>query len=204
MIKRIYSENPNSKEIAKIVNLLQQGGVIVFPTDTIYGIGCDIYNHKAVERVAQIKGINLGKANFSFIFYDLSQISEYTKPIDNSTFKMMKWLLPGPYTFILNAGNKVPKIFMNRKKTIGIRVPKNNIIREVVRELGNPILTTSVHDDDEVLEYTTDPELIHERYQNLVDLVIDGGYGQNVASTVIDCTENEPVLIRQGIGEVEL
>jgi tRNA threonylcarbamoyl adenosine modification protein (Sua5/YciO/YrdC/YwlC family) len=202
MLRKIYPENPNIKEIEKIANLLHEGGVIIFPTDTVYGIGCDIHNYKAVERVAQVKGIKIEKANFSFLFYDLSQISEYTRPIDNSIFKLMKWCLPGPYTFILNAGGKVPKIFMNKKKTIGIRVPDNNIIREIVKELGHPILTTSVHDDDEVIEYTTDPELIHERYKNQVDLVIDGGYGQNVASTVIDCTEGQPVLIRQGIGEV--
>jgi tRNA threonylcarbamoyl adenosine modification protein (Sua5/YciO/YrdC/YwlC family) len=203
MIKKIYPENPNTRDIEKAVDLLRNDGVIIFPTDTVYAIGCDLKSHKAAEKLARLKGVKLEQANFSFIFFDLSHISEYTRPIDNPTFKLMKRYLPGPYTFILNAGNKVPKMFMNKKKTIGIRIPDNNITRELVKELGNPILTTSVKDNDEVIEYTTDPELIHEQYECLVDLVIDGGYGQNEASTVIDCTSTEPVLIRQGIGEVD-
>jgi tRNA threonylcarbamoyl adenosine modification protein (Sua5/YciO/YrdC/YwlC family) len=204
MIKKIYNDNTNQRDIEKVVEILKSGGVVIFPTDTVYGIGCDIHNHKAVEKVAKIKGVKLEQANFSFIFNDLSQISEYTGPIDNPTFKLLKKHLPGPFTFILNAGGKVPKVFMNKKKTIGIRIPDNNIIRGVVGELGNPILTTSVKDNDEIIEYTTDPELIHEQFGCLVDLVIDGGYGQNEASTVVDCTNSVPIIVRQGIGEIDL
>jgi len=200
MIVRLYDENPNLKEILKIVEVLRNGGVIIYPTDTIYGIGCDITKAKAVERVARMKNLKPGKANFSFIFYDLSQISNYCKPVPNVIFKLIKKNLPGAFTFILPANGNVPKLFKNKKKQIGIRIPQNNIVREIVKELGNPILSTSVHDEDEILEYTTDPELIHEKYGDLVDLVIDGGFGGNVASTVIDCTEEEPVIIRTGKG----
>ena len=200
MIIRLYNENPKFKDILKIVEILREGGVIIYPTDTIYGIGCDITKPKAVERVARIKNIKPEKADFSFIFYDLSHISDYCKPIPNPIFKLIKKNLPGPFTFILNANSNIPKLFKNTKKSIGIRVPDNNIIREIVKELGNPILSTSVHDEDEIIEYTTDPELIHEKYGELVDLVIDGGYGDNHPSTVIDCTSGEPLLVREGKG----
>ena len=195
----MYEENPAPKYIRQIVDILQDGGVIIYPTDTVYGIGCDITKPKAIERVAQLKGIKAEKANFSFICYDMSHLSDYTKPIDNSIFKLMKRNLPGPFTFILEANNNVPKILKANRKTIGIRIPNNNIIREIVNVLGNPILTTSLKADDEILEYTTDPELIYEDYQNLVDAVIDGGYGGNVASTIIDCTNDEPQVIRLGV-----
>ena len=202
MIIRLYDENPNLKDILKVVEILQNGGVIIYPTDTIYGIGCDITKPKAVERVARIKNVKPEKADFSFIFYDLSNISDYCKPIPNGIFKLMKKNLPGPFTFILNANSNIPKLFRSTKKSIGIRVPQNNIIREIVKELGNPILSTSVRDEDTIIEYTTDPELSHEKYGDLVDLVIDGGFGGNIASTVIDCIGNEPIITRFGKGEL--
>ena len=200
MLLRIHPENPSERQIRLVVECLMDGGVIIFPTDTIYAIGCDIYRPKAVDRVAQIKGVKKEKANFSFICHDLSHLSEYSRPIDNATYKMMRRNLPGAFTFILGASNKVPKIFQSRKKSIGIRVPDNNIARDIVHILGNPIMSTSVHDDDEIIEYTTDPELIFERYSNQVDLVVHGGYGDNVASTIIDCTGSEPELVREGKG----
>ncbi len=204
MLCKIYPENPNPRHIQRVVEVLEKGGVIVYPTDTVYGLGCDIFNHKAVERVARIKGIKPEEANFSFIVHDFSQLSTFTRHVDNSTFKMLKKYLPGPYTFILNASSEVPKLFKNKKKTIGIRIPDNPIILEVVRQLGRPILTTSVHDEDEVIEYTTDPELIGEIYKGLVDLVVDGGYGDNVPSTIVDCTTDEPFVVRQGKGFIDL
>ncbi len=204
MLVKIYPENPNEKEIRKIVDILRNGGLVIYPTDTIYGIGCDINNAKAVEKVARIKGINLKKANLSFICYDLSHISDFTKPLNNHVFKLMKRHLPGPFTFILPANSNVPKLFKNNKKTIGIRVPDNRIIRELVNELGNPILSTSVRDEDDVLEYTTDPELIYEKFADQVDVVIDGGYGDNEPSTIIDCTGDELEIVRHGKGEIEL
>jgi len=203
MILKIYPENPNPKAISQIISVLENDGVIIYPTDSVYGIGCDIHNHKAAARVAQIKGVKLEQANFSLIFNDMSQLSEYVRQLNNNTFKLMKHCLPGPFTFILNAGNKVPKIFTQKKKTIGIRIPDNNIIRAIVKSLEHPILTTSVKDDDEIVEYTTNPELIHERYEKLVDLVIDGGYGNNVGTTIVDCTGEKPVLIRKGIGNID-
>jgi len=202
MLIRLYDENPNLKDVLKVVEILRDGGVIIYPTDTIYGIGCDITKPKAVERVARIKNVKPEKADFSFIFYDLSNISDYCKPIPNGIFKLMKKNLPGPFTFILSANSNIPKLFRSTKKSIGIRIPQNNIIREIVKELGNPILSTSVHDEDTIVEYTTDPELIHEKYGDLVDLVIDGGFGGNIPSTVIDCIGNEPVITRFGKGEL--
>lgn len=202
MLIRLYDENPNLKDVLKVVEILRDGGVIIYPTDTIYGIGCDITKPKAVERVARIKNVKPEKADFSFIFYDLSNISDYCKPIPNGIFKLMKKNLPGPFTFILSANSNIPKLFRSTKKSIGIRIPQNNIIREIVKELGNPILSTSVHDEDTIIEYTTDPELIYEKYGDLVDLVIDGGFGGNIPSTVIDCIGNEPVITRFGKGEL--
>ncbi|MBY8962062.1 threonylcarbamoyl-AMP synthase [Flavobacterium sp. D11R37] len=200
---KIYPENPNEREIAKIIKILRDGGVIIYPTDTVYGLGCDITNTKALERIARIKGIKLDKANFSFVCYDLSNLSDYVKQIDTSTFKILKRSLPGPYTFILPGNNNLPKEF-KKKNTVGIRVPDNNIAREIVRQLGNPIVSTSIHDDDEVLEYSTDPELIFEKWQNLVDAVIDGGYGDNTPSTIIDLSGEEPVLVREGKGDPDI
>ncbi len=202
MLLKIHPDNPSQRLVKMVTDCLRQGGVIIYPTDTVYAIGCDLYQIKAVQRVAQIKGIKPEKANFSLICYDLSYISDLTKPFSTSVYKIMKKALPGPYTFILNANNNVPKLFQSRKKTVGIRVPDNNIIREIVKELGNPIISTSVYDDDEIVEYTTDPELIHEKYEQLTDIVIDGGNGDNQASTVIDCTGDEISVLREGKGAV--
>ena len=199
----IYNENPNAKEVAKVVKVLRDGGIIIYPTDTVYGLGCDITNTKALERIARIKGIKLDKANFSFVCADLSNISDYVKQIDTPTFKILKRALPGPYTFILPGNNNLPKEF-KKKKTVGIRVPDNTIAQLLVKELGNPIVSTSIHDEDDLLEYTTDPELIFEKWGNLVDMVIDGGYGDNVASTVIDLSEGEPVVVREGKGDISI
>lgn len=200
---KIYPENPNEKEIAKVVKVLRDGGLVIYPTDTVYGLGCDITNTKALERIAKIKGIKLEKANFSFVCHDLSNISDYVKQIDTSTFKLLKRALPGPYTFILPGNNNLPKEF-KKKNTVGIRVPDNSIALEIVRQLGNPIVSTSIHDDDDVIEYTTDPELIFEKWQNLVDVVIDGGYGDNQASTIIDLSGSEPVVVREGKGSIDI
>lgn len=204
MLIKLYNENPNAKELDKIVACLRNGGVIIYPTDTVYGIGCDINNQKAIERLCKIRNIKPEKANLSFICYDLSHLSDYIKPIDNHTFRILKKALPGAFTFIFNASSLVPKLLhRSSKKTVGIRVPDNNIIREIVRLLGNPIVSSSIHDDDEVIEYTTDPELIYEKYADLVDIVIDAGYGGNEVSTIVDFTSGEAEIIRQGKGDIE-
>lgn len=203
MLIRIYPENPNPKAIEQVVDVLRNGGIIIYPTDTIYGLGCDITNHKAIEKICQIRGIKPEKANFSFICHDLQNISEYVKPIDTSVFRLIKKALPGPFTFIFNASNNVPKLLSSKKKTVGIRVPDNSIAMEIVRQLGNPILSTSIRDDDDILEYSTDPELIHEKFEDKVDIVIDGGYGGNIASTVVDCTTGEFTVLREGKGKLE-
>jgi len=200
---KIYEENPNLKEINKIVKNLKAGGLIIYPSDTVYALGCDITNTKALERVAKIKGVKLQKANFSFVCEDLSNLSDYVKQIDTPTFKLLKRALPGPYTFILPSNNNLPSVF-KKKKEVGIRVPDNNITRTIVNVLGNPIVSTSIYDEDEVIEYTTDPELIFEKWRSKVDVVIDGGYGGNIASTIIDLTGDEPLLIREGKGSVEI
>ena len=202
MLLRIYPENPNPKEIKKVVDCLKNGGVIIYPTDTVYGIGCDVNNKKAMERVCRIKGIDIKKHNLAFVCYDLSHIATFTKQLATSTYKLMKKTLPGPYTFILEANNSIPKLFKNSKKEIGIRIPNNNIPREIVKELGNPIATTSVKDKDMLIEYSTDPELIYEYFNKLVDIVIDGGYGEDIASTIVDCTNNNPQIIREGKGDI--
>ena len=203
MLLRLYNENPNPRNVHTIVKVLQNGGIIIYPTDTVYGLGCDITNSKAVEKVARFKGIKIEKANFSFMCSDLSHLSDFTKPISNTVFKLIKKNLPGPFTFILDANNKVPKYFKGKKKTVGIRIPDNNIIRDIISELGNPILSTSIHDEDEILEYTTDPELIYEKYKDFADIVIDGGYGELIPSTVVDCSGPEINILRQGKGELE-
>ena len=202
MLVKLFNENPNLREILKVVDVLRKGGLIVYPTDTVYGLGCDITNAKAVEKVARIKNVKVEKNNFSFICSDLSHISDFTKPIPNSVFKLMKKNLPGPFTFILESNNNLPKYFKGTK-TVGIRVPDNNIIRDIIRELGNPILSTSIHDEDEILEYSTDPELIYEKYQDVAEIVIDGGYGEFIPSTIVDCTGDEIVIVREGKGVLE-
>ncbi|WP_196894473.1 L-threonylcarbamoyladenylate synthase [Aureivirga marina] len=201
-IIKIYEDNPNPKEINKVVEVLRKGGLVIYPTDTVYGLGCDITKTKALEKIAQLKGVKLEKANFSFICSDLSNLSDYVRQIDTSTYKILKRALPGPYTFILPGNNNLPKVF-KKKKTVGIRIPDNNIAREIVSQLGNPIVSTSIYDEDSLIEYTTDPELIFEKWGNIVDLVIDGGYGDNVASTVIDVSEGYPEVIREGKGDID-
>ena len=202
MLLRIYPENPNPKEIKKVVDCLKNGGVIIYPTDTVYGIGCDVNNKKAMEKVCRIKGLDIKKHNLAFVCYDLSHIAAFTKQLATSTYKLMKKTLPGPYTFILKANNSIPKLFKNSKKEIGIRIPDNNIPREIVKELGNPIATTSVKDKDMLIEYSTEPELIYEHFNKLVDIVIDGGYGESIPSTIVDCTNNTPEIIRKGKGDI--
>ncbi len=200
---KIYEDKPNEAAIAKVVKVLKDGGLVIYPTDTVYGLGCDITNTKALERIAKIKGIKLDKANFSFICHDLSNISDYVRQIDTPTFKLLKRALPGPYTFILPGNNNLPKEF-KKKTTVGIRVPDNAIAIEIVKQLGNPIVSTSIHDDDDAIEYTTDPELIFEKWQNLVDMVVDGGYGDNMGSTIIDLSGDEPIVVREGKGSLDI
>lgn len=203
MLLRIYPENPNQKHIRKVVDLLERGGIIIYPTDTIYAMGCDIKANKSIEKIAKLKGQNPLNPDMSLIFHDMSQLSEYTVIRDNTTFKLLKRNLPGPFTFIVQANNQIPKLFKNKKKTVGIRIPDNNIVLELVRELGRPLITTSIHEHDQIVEYITDPELIHERYKDFAEIVIDGGYGKNEASTIVDCTDDEIKIIRQGLGILE-
>ena len=201
MLLKIHPDNPDERQLKMVLECLKDGGVIIFPTDTIYALGCDILRPRAIDRIAQIKGIRKEKANFSFLCHDLSQLSDYTKPISNEVFKLMKSTLPGPFTYILNANNNVPNIFQSKKKTVGIRIPDNKIPLQIIRELGNPIMSTSVHDEDEIIEYSTDPGLIHEKFEKSVDIVIDGGYGDNEPSTIVDCTGDEIVILREGKGK---
>lgn len=204
MLIRIYPENPNPRHIRQVVDLLDAGGIIIYPTDTVYAMGCDIKANKTIERIARLKGLNPDNPDLSIIFLGMSQLSEYTVIRDNSVFKLLKRNLPGPFTFIVKANNQIPRMFKNKKKTVGIRIPQNSIVHEIIRELGRPIITTSIHDQDEIIEYTTDPELIHEKYRDFADIVIDGGYGKNEASTIVDCTGDEPEIVRQGLGILEL
>jgi tRNA threonylcarbamoyl adenosine modification protein (Sua5/YciO/YrdC/YwlC family) len=199
---KLYEENPSQKKIEKVAEVLRKGGLVIYPTDTVYGLGCDITNNEALKKIALIKDINLEKAKLSFVCEDLSCLSEYAK-VDNNAFKTLKRSLPGPYTFILPGSNNLPTVF-KKKKTVGIRVPDNSIALGIVKALGNPIVSTSIKDDDEVIEYTTDPELIYEKWQKQVDIVIDAGFGGNVASTVVDLTEKEPTLIREGKGDLAI
>lgn len=200
---KIYEDKPNEAAIKKVVDVIKNGGLVIYPTDTVYGLGCDITNTKALERIAKIKGVKLDKANFSFICHDLSNLSDYVKQIDTATFKLLKRALPGPYTFILPGNSNLPKEF-KKKTTVGIRIPDNTIALEIVKMLGNPIVSTSIRDDDDVIEYTTDPELIFEKWQNQVDMVIDGGYGDNMGSTIIDLSGHEPIVVREGKGSLDI
>ncbi len=200
---KMYNENPSPRALAEVVEVLRKGGLIIYPTDTVYGLGCDITNSKALEKIARIKKVKLEKANFSFICNDLSNLSSYVRQIETPVYKLLKRALPGPYTFVLTGNNKLPRDF-KKKKTVGIRVPDNNIIRSIVKELGNPIVSTSIYDEDELIEYTTDPELIFEKWQDRVDLVIDGGYGDNVPSTIIDVSGDEVEVIREGKGSLDI
>ena len=204
MLLRIYNENPNPKHIRQVVDMLRAGAIIIYPTDTVYAMGCDIKATKSIEKIARFKGLNPKNPDLSLIFHDMSQLSEYTIIRDNSLFKLLKRNLPGPFTFIIQANSQIPKLFRNKKKTVGIRIPDNNIVLELVRELQRPMVTTSIHDQDEILDYTTDPELIHEEFRDLSEVVIDGGFSNNEASTVVDCTGDEIVIVRQGLGILEL
>jgi tRNA threonylcarbamoyl adenosine modification protein (Sua5/YciO/YrdC/YwlC family) len=203
MLLKIYPDNPDPRQIRKVVEALENGGIIIYPTDTVYAMGCDIQALKTIEKIARFKGLDPRNPDLSLIFHDMSQLSEYTVIRDNNLFKLLKRNLPGPFTFIVQANSQIPKIFKNKKRTVGIRIPDSHIILEIVRELGRPVVTTSIHDQDEVIEYTTDPELIHEKYRDFAGIVIDGGYGKNEASTIVDCTGDQFVVIRQGLGEVE-
>lgn len=204
MLIRIHPENPSPRQIRKVVDVLEDGGIVVYPTDTVYAIGCDIRAKKSIEKIARLKGFNPDNPEMSLIFNNMSQLSEYTVIRDNSLFKLLKRNLPGPFTFIVPANNQIPRLFKNKKKTVGIRIPDNNIVLDIVKELGRPIITTSIHDQDEIIEYTTDPELIYEKYKDFADVVINGGYGRNEASTIVDCTGEEAVVLRQGLGILEL
>jgi tRNA threonylcarbamoyl adenosine modification protein (Sua5/YciO/YrdC/YwlC family) len=204
MFIEIHSENPNPRGISKVVECLKDGGVVIYPTDTIYGIGCDIFQPKAVERIAKIKGIDLKKQNFSFICSDLSHLSDYALPIDRSLYKIMRKVLPGPYTFILNANSNIPKLFKIKKKTVGIRVPNHNIPLQLVDQIGNPLLTTSLIENTDNIESNIEPSIIYENYKNKVDIVIDGGLGKLTPSTVLDCTQSEIEIIREGLGDLNV
>jgi tRNA threonylcarbamoyl adenosine modification protein (Sua5/YciO/YrdC/YwlC family) len=204
MLIKIYPENPNPDYIRRVTFVLEQGGIVIYPTDTIYAMGCDIKSAKSIEKIARFKGLNPGNPDMSMIFSSMSQLSEYTVIHDNNLFRLLKRNLPGPFTFIVPANNQIPTLFRHRKKTLGIRIPDNNITLEIVRDLGRPLMTTSIHEDDEIIEYITDPELIHEKYDDFADLVVDGGFGGNEPSTVVDCTGPEPVILRQGRGVLEL
>ncbi|MGV6861831.1 MAG: L-threonylcarbamoyladenylate synthase [Putridiphycobacter sp.] len=204
MVSIIHPENPDKRKINQIVDILNKGGVIIYPTDTVYAMGCSLQKKRAIEKLAQLKGLKLKKANFSIIFHDLSHLADYTKPIERPTYKILNKNLPGPFTFILNASNQIPKLFDTNKKTVGIRIPDNNIVLDLVRELGHPLVTTSLHNDDEILEYDTDPFLIQDKWENRVDAIIDGGYGKNEASTVVDLSDGDTEIIREGIGILEI
>lgn len=200
MLIRLYEENPSPKKLRQVADILGNDGIIIYPTDTVYAMGCSLTSRKAIEKLAQYKGVNPDNPDLSVIFHDMSQLSEYTVIRDNTLFKLLKRNLPGPFTFIVQANSQIPRLFMGKKKTIGIRIPDNKIVLEIVKEFGKPVITTSIHDQDEVIEYTTDPELIHEKFSEIAEAVIDGGYGRNEASTIVDCTGEEPVIVRQGLG----
>jgi tRNA threonylcarbamoyl adenosine modification protein (Sua5/YciO/YrdC/YwlC family) len=201
---QIHPENPQERQLIKVVDCLKSGGLVIYPTDTVYGLGCDIFKTRSVEKIASLKGLKPEKANFSIICQDLSHLSDFARPVSTPVYKLMRKTLPGPFTFIVAANNKVPNLFLRKKTTVGIRVPNNRIILELVRLLGNPIVSTSVHDEDLLIDYTTDPELIYERYNGKVDMVIGGGPGGIIPSTIIDCTGEEPLILRKGLGEIEL
>ena len=203
MLYIIHPNNPDQRKIQLVVDILNKGGVIIYPTDTVYSIGCSLHKKRAIEKLAQLKGIKLKKANFSVICSDLSHLAEYTKPIDRASYKLLNRNLPGPFTFILKASNQIPKLFDTNKKTIGIRIPDNNIVKAIIEKLGHPLVTTSIHDEDEIIEYTTDPTLIEEKWEHLVDGIVDGGYGNNIASTVVDLSDGDVEIIRQGIGKLD-
>jgi tRNA threonylcarbamoyl adenosine modification protein (Sua5/YciO/YrdC/YwlC family) len=203
MLIKLYPENPNIDLIRRVTWLLEQGGIIIYPTDTIYAMGCDIRASRSIEKIARFKGLDPANPSMSLIFSGISQLSEYTLIRDNNIFRLLKRNLPGPFTFIVKANNQIPPLFRNKKKTVGIRIPDNNITIDIIKDLGRPLITSSLHEHDDVVEYITDPELIHEKYRDFADMVIDGGFGGNIPSTVVDCTGDEPVIVRQGLGILE-
>jgi len=203
MLLKVHPENPGMRQIMHVIDTLRNNGIIIYPTDSVYAMGCDVNSHKAMDRIARLKGKNPKNPDLSFIFSDLSQIADYTRPLPKEIFRLLKRNLPGPFTFILETSNKVPKMFKNKKKTLGVRIPDNNITRSIVESLGNPILTTSIHDEDDIVDYITDPELIFEKYRHITDLVVDGGPGNNFPTTIVDCTGDEPQIVRQGLGELK-
>jgi len=202
MLLKIYQDNPSEKQIRRVVDMLRSGALVILPTDSVYAIACDMNNKKAVENLAKLKGIKLKDADFSFIFGELSCVSQFVKPLKNSIFKIINKNLPGPFTFILEANNNIPNFFRKSKKTIGVRIPDNNIVRTIVRELQNPILSTSVHADDEIREYMTDPSLIHEKYFKIIEAVVDGGYGKIEATTIVDFSKGDIEIFREGVKEL--
>lgn len=204
MLLKINPENPEQRKIQQVVDVLNDGGIIIYPTDTVYGLGCDIFQPKAVERICRLRGLDPAKAMLSFICSDISEVSNFTLPINNPVFKVMRKNLPGPFTFVLNSNNQVPKLFKNKKRTIGIRIPDNSVSQAIVNTLGRPLLTISLKSEDQIAEYYTDPEDFKDEFQKLVDIVIDSGPGRNVPSTVVDCTGEKPLLIREGAGELIL
>lgn len=203
MYLKIHPDTPEKRKIEQAISIIEKGGIVIYPTDSVYSMGCDLMNKRAIEKLAQLKGIKLKKAQFSIICNDLSDLSDYTKGFSRATFKLLNKNLPGPFTFILEASNQLPKLFDTNRKSIGIRIPNNNILQEITATLGRPIVTTSIHDEDEIMEYSTDPELIKERYEKLVDLIIDGGVGNLEPSTVVDCSSDVPEVIREGIQELK-
>ncbi len=204
MVIEIHSENPDQRKLDKVVDIIKRGGVAIIPTDTIYALVCDIYNHKAIDKVCRIKNVKLEKSNLSFLCLDLANISTFTRAFDRSIYKLLNRSLPGPYTFILEASSEVPSIFRSKKKTIGIRIPDHRAVQGIVKGLGNPLMSTSLHNRDEIVVYPTDPSDIFEKYEHLVDVIVDGGYGGNTASTIIDCTGSEPEVIRHGAGSIDV
>ena len=204
MLLSIHPQNPDERKVRQVADILSKGGVAILPTDTIYALACDLYQYKAFEQICRIKGVKPEKANFSLLCNDLSNIASFTRPFDRSIYKLLNRALPGPYTFILEASSEVPSMFRSRKKTIGLRIPDNKIIQEVIQQLGHPLVVTSLHDHDELKEYPTDPEEIYEEYQKVIEVVVDGGYGKMSPSTVIDCTGDEPVIVRVGLGDVSV
>lgn len=204
MFVRLYNENPNPRTVRQVVEVLQDGGIIIYPTDTVYAFGCSLQHPKALSRIRKIKQLSEKENSFSILCKDLSQLSLYTRSISTPIFKLIKRNTPGPFTFIFNASSQTPKLFQSKKKTIGIRVPESNIVKAIIDELGYPIISSSLHAKDEITDYLTDPELIDEEFGNQVDMVVDGSYGQIIPSTVVDCTSGEPEIIRQGLGELLL
>jgi tRNA threonylcarbamoyl adenosine modification protein (Sua5/YciO/YrdC/YwlC family) len=204
MLISIHPQNPDARKVAQVVDVLSKGGVVIIPTDTIYALACDLYQYKAFEQICRMKDVRPDKANFSLLCNDLSNISQFTKPFDRAVYKLLNRALPGPYTFILDASSEVPSVFRSRRKTVGLRIPDNKIVLDIIEKLGHPLVATSIHDIDEIREYPTDPDEIFDIYGNQVEMVVDGGAGKLIASTVIDCTGNTPEVTREGAGDINI